>query len=48
MNRLVENSSDFRYFISGVEEDIAFAKVKSKYDEICEDAQFALAVLLKC
>lgn len=48
MNRLVENSLDFRYFISGVEEDTVFAKVKSKYDGICEDAQFALAVRMKC
>ena len=48
MNRLVENSPDFRSFISGVEEDIKVANVKSKYDEVYEDAQFALAVRSKC
>lgn len=40
VNRLVENSPDFKRFISDLTEDVALAKVKSKYDEVYDDVKF--------
>nr|WP_318706865.1 hypothetical protein [uncultured Treponema sp.] len=40
LDRLAEDSPDFKKFISDLTEDIALGKVKSKYDEIISDEKF--------
>ena len=40
LDRLAEDSPDFKKFISDLTEDIALGKVKSKYDEVISDEKF--------
>ena len=40
LDRLSEDSSDFRKFISDLTEDIALGKVKSNYDKVISDEKF--------
>lgn len=40
LDRLAEDSPDFRTFILDIKEDLALGKVKSKYDEIISDDAF--------
>jgi len=39
INRLAEENSDFREFISDITEDIKLGKVKSNYDAILDDQE---------
>ena len=41
VNRLVDENRDFRTFLSDLMEDIKVGKVKSRYDDICEDEETA-------
>lgn len=40
LDRLAEDSPDFRAFISDLKEDIALQKVKSKYDDVLKDEEY--------
>lgn len=40
INRLAEENSDFRYFMSDLTEDIKIGKVKSNYNKVYEDSEY--------
>ncbi len=41
INRLVDDNRDFKNFLKDLMEDIKIGKVKSRYDEVYEDEDFA-------